>query len=119
MSLWQLVTDRVAKTPQALCVIDENDRSLNFAQYARKCEATAAALSEMGVLANKIVSWSLPTCIEAMVLTGALARLGATERHRAKRSKYVHAYGRGLKWRRSYDHTRCRSCPSTVPTRSE
>lgn len=78
-SVWELVTRRAARTPDLRLAIDERDRTLTFAQYKAAAERVAAALMELGVGEGTPVSWMLPTRIEALVLSAALARLGAVQ----------------------------------------
>lgn len=78
-TFWQLVEERAEATPDALCAVDERDRSLDFAGYRHKALRVAAALHERGVEAGTPVSWMLPSTLEAMVLCAALARLGAVQ----------------------------------------
>jgi acyl-CoA synthetase (AMP-forming)/AMP-acid ligase II len=59
--------------------IDERRRSLTFARYQQRCEQVAAGLQALGVTAETRVSWQLPTCLDALVLFGALARLQAVQ----------------------------------------
>jgi acyl-CoA synthetase (AMP-forming)/AMP-acid ligase II len=77
--LWQLIEARAAATPEALFAVDEHDRRLDFAGYRDACLLAAGGLSSRGVGAGDVVSWQLPTRLEAMVLCGALARLGAVQ----------------------------------------
>jgi acyl-CoA synthetase (AMP-forming)/AMP-acid ligase II len=58
---------------------DEHDRTMTFAEYRDAAEATAAGLLGLGVTSGSVVSWQLPTTIEAAVLMAALARLDAIQ----------------------------------------
>ncbi len=78
-TLWKLIDARAAATPDALFAVDERDRTLTFAGYRDRALRTAAALSARGIGVDTPVSWMLPTTLEAMVLAGALARLGAVQ----------------------------------------
>ena len=78
-SLWDLIQRRAADTPDARFVVDENGASLTFAEYRDASLAVAAALHERGIGEGDVVSWQLPTWIDAMVLVGGLARLGAVQ----------------------------------------
>jgi cyclohexanecarboxylate-CoA ligase len=77
--VWELVSTRAHASPESLCAIDEVGRELTFADLARRGEATAAALAEMGLGPGDPVCWQLPTWIESLVLVAALARLGAVQ----------------------------------------
>ena len=78
-NLWQLIERRAEATPDAQMAVDEIGRSMTFAEYRDRCEAVAAGLAERGVGEDTRVSWQLPTWLEAMVLMGALRRLGAVQ----------------------------------------
>jgi acyl-CoA synthetase (AMP-forming)/AMP-acid ligase II len=78
-TLWQLVEERAEATPEALFAIDERDRSLDFAGYRDAALGVAAALHARGVGPGTPVSWMLPSTLEALVLCGALSRLGAVQ----------------------------------------
>jgi acyl-CoA synthetase (AMP-forming)/AMP-acid ligase II len=77
--LWQLVERRAQATPEALFVVDEQDRELSFAGYRDAALRCAAGLHARGVGEGTAVSWMLPTGLEALVLVAALARLGARQ----------------------------------------
>ncbi|WP_344416370.1 class I adenylate-forming enzyme family protein [Pseudonocardia ailaonensis] len=79
-TLWELIEQRSRETPGATMYLDDRSRTLTFGQYRDRCEAVAAGLAvEHGVRPGDRVSWQLPTGLEAMVLLGALARLGAVQ----------------------------------------
>jgi cyclohexanecarboxylate-CoA ligase len=78
-TLWQLVEERAQATPEALFAVDDRDRRLDFAGYHDAALRVAAALHARGVGAGTPVSWMLPSTLEAMLLCGALARLGAVQ----------------------------------------
>lgn len=78
-SLWDLVEQRAADTADARFVIDENGRTLTFAQYRDASLRAAAVLHARGIGEGDVVSWQLPTWIEAMTLVGGLARVGAVQ----------------------------------------
>src|SRR5580700_2525795 len=78
-TFWELV-DRAAKEkPDAPAVSDDHGRSFSRIQLRDAAEAVAAALSDRGVTTDTVVSWQLPTTIEAVVLLVALARIGAVQ----------------------------------------
>ena len=78
-TLWELVEARAAATPDALFAVDESDRTLSFSQFRDAARRTAAGLRERGVGEATPVSWVLPSTLEALVLSAALARLGAVQ----------------------------------------
>lgn len=80
LGIWDLVERRAAATPDAEMAVDETRERLTFAQYRDRCEEVAAGLaSACGIGEGTRVSWQLPTWLDAMVLMGALARLGAVQ----------------------------------------
>jgi acyl-CoA synthetase (AMP-forming)/AMP-acid ligase II len=78
-SLWELIEARVARTPDKVMAVDEQDRTWTYAEFHAWCERVAAGLAARGVGEGTNVSWILPSRIEAFVLVGALARLGAVQ----------------------------------------
>lgn len=78
-TLWQLVEERAAVSPNARMAYDEAGRELTFGEYHRWCERVAAGLAATGVSEGSRVSWILPSRFEALVLAGALSRLGAVQ----------------------------------------
>jgi len=59
--------------------VDESGRRMTFGQFHDRCELVAAGLAAMGVGPGTVVSWQLPSRIETIVLSMALARLGAVQ----------------------------------------
>jgi acyl-CoA synthetase (AMP-forming)/AMP-acid ligase II len=78
-SFWHLLAWRAAQTPDAVAADDERDRSLTFAELRDAAERLAADLANRGVGVDVPVAWMLPTTLEALVVIGALARLGAVQ----------------------------------------
>ena len=78
-TFWDLAVRAADERPEAPVVSDDHGRSLNRTQLREAAEATAAALSARGVGAGTVVSWQLPTSLEAAVLLLALARIGAVQ----------------------------------------
>ncbi len=78
-TLWGLIEARAAATPDEPMAVDERARSLSFAGYHAACLAVAGALADQGIGPGQLVSWMLPTRLEALVLVGALARLDAVQ----------------------------------------
>ena len=78
-SLWELASRRAAASPDDLMLVDENDRTLTFGQFAARAETVAAGLYDRGVGPGSVVSWQLPTRMETIVLSMALARLGVVQ----------------------------------------
>ncbi|MFC5721773.1 class I adenylate-forming enzyme family protein [Streptomyces gamaensis] len=84
-TLWELLALRAARTPDALALVQQDphppvgDRALTFGALRARAERVAAGLRELGVRPGSRVLWQLPTRIETVVLTLALARLGAVQ----------------------------------------
>jgi acyl-CoA synthetase (AMP-forming)/AMP-acid ligase II len=78
-NIWDLVVRRAEATPDREMAVDETGRRLSFADYRAQCERAAAGLAARGVGDGTVVSWVQPTTLEAMVLFGALRRLGAVQ----------------------------------------
>ncbi|HXA31944.1 MAG TPA: AMP-binding protein, partial [Acidimicrobiales bacterium] len=78
-TLWGLLEQRAAVTPDRVLLEDDTGRTMTAAQWRDTAEQVAAALFARGITADTPVSWQLPTTHEAAVLLLALARLGAVE----------------------------------------
>ncbi|MFF4103373.1 class I adenylate-forming enzyme family protein [Streptomyces sp. NPDC001903] len=83
-TLWELVAARAALSPGATVLIEAaedpaDDRRLTFAELHDRSERVAAGLYGMGVRPGTVVAWQLPTRIETVLLSLALARIGAVQ----------------------------------------
>jgi len=78
-TLWELINARVDATPDALLAVDEEMRTMTFAEFAVEAERAAAGLAVYGVGEGTVVTWQLPTWLESLVLVAALSRLGAVQ----------------------------------------
>jgi acyl-CoA synthetase (AMP-forming)/AMP-acid ligase II len=78
-NLWELLENRVAATPDATMLIDQDGRGLSFADYKAEVERSAAGLGRLGIGEGDVVSWQLPTWPESIALVAALSRLGAIQ----------------------------------------
>ncbi|WP_371677305.1 AMP-binding protein [Streptomyces sp. NBC_01276] len=83
-TLWDLVSRRAARTPDAPVLIEAaddpaDDRVLTFGALRERAERAAAGLYGLGVRPGTVVAWQLPTRIETVLLSLALARLGAVQ----------------------------------------
>ncbi|WP_330331853.1 AMP-binding protein [Streptomyces sp. NBC_00536] len=83
-TLWELIARRAALTPDAPVLIEAaehpaDDRSLTFGALRDRAERVAAGLHGMGVRPGTVVAWQLPTRIETVLLSVALARIGAVQ----------------------------------------
>jgi acyl-CoA synthetase (AMP-forming)/AMP-acid ligase II len=77
--LWELITARVAATPDLEMACDERGASISYAEFAQRAEEVAAGLQAMGLGAGDVVSWTLPTWLDSMVLSAAIRRLDAVQ----------------------------------------
>jgi acyl-CoA synthetase (AMP-forming)/AMP-acid ligase II len=78
-NLWELLENRVAATPDATMLVDQDGRGLTFAEYKAEAERAAAGLGRLGIGPGDVVSWQLPTWPASIVLVAALSRLGAIQ----------------------------------------
>ncbi|HUN32672.1 MAG TPA: AMP-binding protein [Trebonia sp.] len=75
-TFWQLACDAAAVAPGRVVLADDYGRTLTTAQLRDAAERVAAGLP---VRPGMVVTWQLPTTLEACVLMAALARLGAVQ----------------------------------------
>ena len=78
-TLWSLLEERAAATPDRPMLLDERDRRVPFGECRARAERVAAGLLALGIGAGTQVTWQLPTRIESVLLSLALARLGAVQ----------------------------------------
>jgi acyl-CoA synthetase (AMP-forming)/AMP-acid ligase II len=78
-TLWQMIEERAEVSPEARMALDEAGRTMTFGQYHQWCRRAAAGFAALGVGEGSNVSWILPSRFEALVLAGALSRLGAVQ----------------------------------------
>jgi len=78
-SMWELVRRRAKATPDRTMLIEQSGRTITFGRFAEKCEELAAGLHLLGIGQSSVVSWQLPTRIPTVLLSMALARLGAVQ----------------------------------------
>jgi cyclohexanecarboxylate-CoA ligase len=86
-TMWELVERRAALTPDALALVDPDDRSLTFGELRDRAERVAAGLYAMGIGPGDEVTWQLPSRIETVLVSVALARLGVVQ------NPILHIYG--------------------------
>ena len=77
--LWELLDARVALTPDNEMACDERGRRITYAEFEARAEQVAAGIAALGIGAEDVVSWSLPTGFDAMVLSAALRRLDVVQ----------------------------------------
>src|SRR5215468_7281997 len=79
LTLWQLLEQRAAESLERPMLLDEHDRRVTFAECRAWSERVAAGFHGLGVGAGTPFTWQLPTRIESVVLSLALARLGSVQ----------------------------------------
>ncbi|MFD7069111.1 class I adenylate-forming enzyme family protein [Streptomyces sp. NPDC059913] len=77
-TFWELVERRAALTPDRPFLL-QDDRVLTFGGLRERGERVAAGLWGTGVRPGTVVAWQLPTRIETVLLSFALARIGAVQ----------------------------------------
>ncbi len=78
-SFWSLVTASATREPDRVVLADDYGRTLTTVQLRDSALGYAASLNNRGVRAGSVVSWQLPSTLEAMVVMAALTRLGAMQ----------------------------------------
>jgi acyl-CoA synthetase (AMP-forming)/AMP-acid ligase II len=79
-TLWQLFVTAAQRHPHNVMLIDAATATqMTYASAFETSERLAAALFERGVKFGTVVSWLQPTRVQTLLLTLALARLGATQ----------------------------------------
>ncbi|WP_338897617.1 AMP-binding protein [Streptomyces sp. TG1A-60] len=77
-TLWELLARRADLTPDRPVLL-QDDRALSFGELRARAERVAAGLYDRGVRPGTVVAWQLPTRVETVLLSFALARLGAVQ----------------------------------------
>jgi acyl-CoA synthetase (AMP-forming)/AMP-acid ligase II len=78
-TLWESVERRAAASPDIPMLLDPQDRAFTFREVRDWAERVAAGYHALGIGAGTRVTWQLPTRIESIVVSLALARLGAVQ----------------------------------------
>jgi cyclohexanecarboxylate-CoA ligase len=78
-TMWELVDRRAELSPDHPLLIAADGETVTSGQFRDRVERVAAGLSGMGIGTGSVVSWQLPTRIDTVVLSIALARLGAVQ----------------------------------------
>jgi cyclohexanecarboxylate-CoA ligase len=78
-TLWGLLARRAELTPDGPLLLDEHDRVVTASALVSWADRVAAGFHQRGVVADTVFAWQLPTRIETVVLSMALARLGAVQ----------------------------------------
>ncbi|MBV8950787.1 MAG: AMP-binding protein, partial [Actinobacteria bacterium] len=78
-TLWELVARRAGADPDGVALVDEQERQLTLSGLRDRAETVAAGLYRFGLREASAVSWQLPSRIDTVVLSLALARLGVVQ----------------------------------------
>src|SRR3954447_16770204 len=78
-TLWDLVEQRAAASPDTVLLIDESGRTLTCVQFRDQAERAAAGFAALGVTHGTRVTWQAPNRFETILASFALARLGAVQ----------------------------------------
>jgi acyl-CoA synthetase (AMP-forming)/AMP-acid ligase II len=78
-TLTELITKRAHATPNDVMLVDQDERTVTFAEFYEEVARAAAGFEAHGIGQGDVVSWQLPTWIESFVLVGALSRIGAVQ----------------------------------------
>ena len=78
-TLWELLRRRAEATPDALLLVDQDDRTLTCREFLERAERAAAGFHAMGVGRGTRVTWQVPNRFESILSSFALARLGAIQ----------------------------------------
>ena len=78
-TVWELVRTRAELSGDRPLLLEPSGRRVGFAEFAAQVERVAAGLVSLGIGPGTRVTWQLPTRVESIVLSMALARLGAIQ----------------------------------------
>ena len=76
---WALIEDAAEQWGDHVVVADDHGRTLSASALRDEACRAAAGLAAAGIGSGSVVSWQIPTVLEAVVLMGALARLDAVQ----------------------------------------
>ena len=78
-TMWELVDRRAQVSADHPMLIAADGETVTFGEFHDRVQRVAAGLHGLGITTGSVVSWQLPTRIETVVLSIALARLGAVQ----------------------------------------
>lgn len=78
-TLCSLVDWRAAATPDHILLVDESGRTMTADEFRLASQHVAGRLGAAGIGRGSLVSWVLPTGMDALVLSVALRRVGAAQ----------------------------------------
>ena len=78
-TMWELVDRRAQASADHPLLIAPDGEVVTCGQFKERAERVAAGLQGLGISTDSVVSWQLPTRVDSVVLSIALARLGAVQ----------------------------------------
>ncbi|MBV9291156.1 MAG: AMP-binding protein [Frankiales bacterium] len=78
-TIWALVRRRAERSGDRVMLLDTAGRRMTFGELAVEAERVAAGLLALGIKPGTTVTWQLPTRIDSVVVSIALARLGVVQ----------------------------------------
>lgn len=78
-SVWSIVEQTAKNYPSRVLLADDHGRTLTSLGLKNEAERVAAGLLDLGMTPGDVISWQLPTTIEAAVLMMACARIGIVQ----------------------------------------
>jgi cyclohexanecarboxylate-CoA ligase len=78
-TIWELVRRRGELSGDRMMMLDTEGRRVTFGDLVTRAESVAAGLLTQGIEPGTTVTWQLPTRIDSVVVSIALARLGAVQ----------------------------------------
>ena len=78
-TMWELVDRRAQVSADHPMLIAADGETVTFGEFRERVERVAAGLQGLGITRGSVVSWQLPTRIDTVILSIALARLGAVQ----------------------------------------
>jgi cyclohexanecarboxylate-CoA ligase len=79
VTLAGLVAQRAGATPESLLVADDRDRRLTALEFHQECARVAANLEGLNIGPGQLVSWIMPTGIDALLIMVGLSAVGAVQ----------------------------------------
>ncbi|MDQ1696201.1 MAG: cyclohexanecarboxylate-CoA ligase, partial [Frankiaceae bacterium] len=78
-TIWELVRRRAELSGDRVMLLDTSGGRMTFGELSSRAEEVAAGLLAQGIGSGTTVTWQLPTRIDSVVVSIALARLGAVQ----------------------------------------
>jgi len=78
-TIWGLVEARAERSNDRAMLLDVDGGRMTFGEFAQAAQRVAAGLLAAGVQPGSTVTWQLPTRIDTVLVSMALARLGAVQ----------------------------------------